>query len=124
MKLRPNTSGCSVRTKAPTRQSGIPAATRRSQVSASICGGVGADRAPSMSQSISFCRWDGFIRRKFAAQVTETSRARHDAIYRFISKSKDSFVTDHRCDVAPGVRLRKRTYCKRGGPNQQSDRDK
>src|SRR5258707_471849 len=52
MKLRPSTSGCSVRTKAPTRHSGTPAATRRSQVCFSNAAGFGADRAPSISQSI------------------------------------------------------------------------
>src|SRR5450432_3350262 len=52
MKLRPKTSGCNVRTKAPTRHSGTPAATRRSQVCASSAAGFGADRAPSISQSV------------------------------------------------------------------------
>ena len=41
MKLRPKMSGCSVCTKTPTRHSGSPAATSRSQVSAIICAGLG-----------------------------------------------------------------------------------
>src|SRR3978361_616190 len=52
MKLRPRTSGCSVRTNAPTRHNGTPAAPRRSQVCASSATGFGADRAPSISQSV------------------------------------------------------------------------
>ena len=38
--------------KTPTRHSGTPAATRRSQVSAIILAGLGADLAPSISQSL------------------------------------------------------------------------
>src|ERR1700759_1375949 len=52
MKLRPSTSGCSVAPNAPTRHNGTPAATRRSQVCFSSAAGFGADRAPSISQTI------------------------------------------------------------------------
>src|SRR3954470_18594271 len=47
-------SGCKVLTNTPTRHSGRPAATRRSQVSAIILAGLGADRAPSISHSVMF----------------------------------------------------------------------
>src|SRR5205807_10623650 len=69
MKARPKASGCSVRTKAPTRQSGRPAATRRSQVSVNSATGVRADRAPSTSHSVSFSRSEAFMRYAFADQV-------------------------------------------------------
>ena len=52
MKLRAKTSGCSVCTNTPTRHSGSPAATIRSQVSWIIALGPTADRAPSISQSL------------------------------------------------------------------------
>src|SRR6266545_3712908 len=74
MKLRPKISGCSVRMKTPTRHSGKPAWTRRSQVSAIIRFGLAADLAPSMSQSVILCRSVAFMRHAFAAQVPETSR--------------------------------------------------
>ena len=54
MKLRPKASGCSVRTKAPARQSGTPAATRRSQVSLGNSETGVTDGAPSISQPVSF----------------------------------------------------------------------
>src|SRR3954470_3571974 len=47
-------SGCKVLTNTPTRHSGRPAATRRSQVSAIILAGLGADRPPSISHSVMF----------------------------------------------------------------------
>ena len=50
-KLRPYTSGCRVRTKRPTRHSGRPAPTSRSQISATNRDGSAADLAPSISQS-------------------------------------------------------------------------
>ena len=59
MKLRPKISGCSVRTKTPTRQSGRPAWTSRSQVSDIIRVGPGADLAPSISQSFSLLQLGG-----------------------------------------------------------------
>ena len=81
MKLRPKISGCSVWTKTPTRHSGKPACTRRSQVSAIIWGGLAADLAPSISQSVIFCRSGHVHDVAFAAQVPETSR-RHKAAVR------------------------------------------
>ena len=57
----PNISGCNVRMKTPTRHSGRPASTRRSQHSAIITLASGADRAPSISQSISFWNFAVFI---------------------------------------------------------------
>src|SRR3954451_4017231 len=54
MKLRPKISGCNVLMNTPTRHSGMPAATRRSQVSAIILAGLGAERPPSISQSVMF----------------------------------------------------------------------
>jgi hypothetical protein len=74
MKLTPRISGCSVRTKRPTRHSGRPARTRRSQNSATICGGLDADLAPSMSQSEMFLSSVAIMGSAFAAQVGETSR--------------------------------------------------
>ena len=69
MKLRPKISGCSVRMKTPTRHSGKPACTMRSQISSIIRGELTADLAPSISQSVSFCRCGIFmalhLRRKF-----------------------------------------------------------
>ena len=62
-----------MRTKTPTRHSGNPACTSRSQVSAIICGGLDADLAPSMSQSVILCKSDAFMRRTFAARVPQTS---------------------------------------------------
>jgi hypothetical protein len=47
--------------KTLTRQSGKPASTSRSQVSDIIRVGLGADRAPSISQSVSFCRSGRFM---------------------------------------------------------------
>jgi len=51
MNRRPATSGCKVRTKTAARHSGTPAATSRSQSTASTCCGAAAERAPSISQS-------------------------------------------------------------------------
>jgi hypothetical protein len=45
----------------------------RSPVSAIIRGGLAADLAPSISQSVSFCRSEMFMR-TFAAQFPATSR--------------------------------------------------
>jgi hypothetical protein len=56
MKLQPIISGCSVRTNTPTRHSGNPACTSRSEHSAIIWLGVAAERAPSMIQSETFRR--------------------------------------------------------------------
>src|SRR5665647_1283597 len=74
MKLKPRISGCKVRTKMPTRHSGKPARTSRSQISATIKGGATTDLAPSISQSAIFLRSCGFMRCAFAAQFAETSR--------------------------------------------------
>src|SRR5450432_675653 len=73
-KLRPKISGCRVRMKTLTRQSGKPALTSRSQVSDIIWVGLGADLAPSISQSASFCRSGAFMAAPFATQVFRTSR--------------------------------------------------
>jgi len=51
MNRRPAISGCKVRTKTAARHSGTPAATSRSQSTASTCCGATAERAPSISQS-------------------------------------------------------------------------
>jgi hypothetical protein len=40
----------------PTRHSGTPACTRRSHISTIIKGGLAADLAPSMSQSLIFLK--------------------------------------------------------------------
>src|ERR1700712_3782537 len=45
-------SGCNVLMNTPTRHSGRPAATIRSQDSAIIWAGLDAERAPSISQSV------------------------------------------------------------------------
>src|SRR5882757_4340960 len=74
MKLRPKTSGCNVRTKKPTRQSGKPACRRRSQTSASAWAGSEVDLTPLMIHSVIFCKSKAFMPRAFAAQVRETSR--------------------------------------------------
>src|SRR5215216_1073794 len=74
IKLRPKMSGCKVRMKTPTRQSGKPARTSRSQASAIFCGGDAVDFAPSISQSESFCNSDRFMAGAFATQVAATSR--------------------------------------------------
>src|SRR6476646_6262873 len=50
-KLRPNTSGCRVRTNTPTRHNGIPQARRSSHSFLRTSGDWGADRAPSASHS-------------------------------------------------------------------------
>src|SRR5262245_49770720 len=50
-KLRPNTSGCSVRTNTPTRHNGIPQARRSSQSALRTSCDWVADRAPSASHS-------------------------------------------------------------------------
>src|ERR1700682_4086314 len=75
-KLRPKISGCSVRMKTLTRHSGMPALTSRSQVSDIIWVELGADLAPSISQSVSFCRSDMFmavhLRRKFSGRQGES----------------------------------------------------
>src|SRR5260370_27055140 len=92
MKLRPRISGCSVRTKTPTRHSGKPACTRRSQVSAITWGGLAADLAPSMSQSVIFCRSSAFME-AFAAQVPERSRR-----YKRFELHGFGFQTVHRAD--------------------------
>jgi len=62
-----------VRTKTPTRHSGRPAATIRSQVSDIMRLGLAADRAPSISQSVIFCISGAFMT-AFAVQVSGTSR--------------------------------------------------
>ena len=76
MKLRPKMSGCRVRTKTPTRHSGRPAATIRSQDSAIIRVGLVADRAPSISQSVELlqfrCIHDAGICRASSARVKAT----------------------------------------------------
>ena len=77
MKLRPKISGCSVRTKTPTRHSGKPARTRRSQVSAIISAGLAADLAPSISQSVIFCKSEAFM----AAVCRKHGRATSEYMY-------------------------------------------
>src|SRR5229473_8349789 len=76
-KLRPKISGCRVRMKTLTRHSGMPAATSRSQVSDIIWVGLGADLAPSISQSVSFCRSGAFmvvhLRPKFPRRQGEST---------------------------------------------------
>src|SRR4051794_14962941 len=47
-------SGCNVLMKMPTRHSGRPARTARSQALAITLAGFGSDRAPSISQSVMF----------------------------------------------------------------------
>src|SRR5215204_4561383 len=74
MKLRPKISGCRVRMKTPTRHSGRPALTNRSQTSAIACAGFAADLAPPISQSMSFCNSDAFMPTAFASQVATRSR--------------------------------------------------
>src|ERR1700744_2649172 len=76
MKLRPTMSGCSVRTKTPTRQSGSPAATSRSHSSDIICVEVAADLAPSISQSLNSCIsvtvMEAYLGRKFRKRQDDT----------------------------------------------------
>src|ERR1700722_5926646 len=73
-KLRPNMSGSSVFSNAAPRQSGTPAATRRSQACANSAIGVGADRAPSISQSVSFLSSAASMTEPLADQVPAPSR--------------------------------------------------
>src|ERR1700724_3746288 len=101
MKLTPRISGCSVRTKRPTRHSGRPACTRRSQSSATICGGFTADLAPSMSQSLMFFRSVAFMGTAFAAQVLETSSFTNVKVVRgFESCNSQLHVRVRRYDFA------------------------
>ena len=60
----------------PTRHSGRPASIRRSQISATIRGGLTADLAPSISQSAIFFRSGAFMADAFADQVPGPS-SRH-----------------------------------------------
>ena len=60
--------------KTPTRQSGMPACTIRSQVSAIMPAGLAADLAPSISQSVSFCNSGAFMTAAFVPQVVGPSR--------------------------------------------------
>src|SRR5260370_15726067 len=101
MKLRPRISGCSVRTKTPTRHSGKPALTRRSQISAIILGEPPADRAPSMSQSLMPFNSSAFMT-VFAAQVPETSS--HYKRFAVFTASGQSRCNQHRGHKNAGFR--------------------
>ena len=80
MKLTPKISGCSVCTKTPTRQSGKPACTRRSQVSAIMWLGLTADLAPSISQSVIFCSSGAFMVGAFAERSNGNVKSGRPAV--------------------------------------------
>jgi hypothetical protein len=94
IKLRPIISGCRVRTKMPTRQSGKPARTRLSHRCDTIWADPEVERAPSISQSLRLCNSTAFIRSTFAAQVAGRSRRSSRRNYDSIAKlPKTVFVT-------------------------------
>src|SRR4051794_31460415 len=80
-------SGCKVLMKTPTRHSGTPAATRRSQVSAIILAGLGVDLPPSISQSASFLSSAASMLADLAAMAEEMIR-QHAGHHRFTDRDR------------------------------------
>src|SRR4051812_5256935 len=80
--------------KTPTRHSGKPACTRRSQVSAIILDGLGADLAPSISQSVIFLISAASMLADLTAMAEEMIR-QHAGHHRLADR--------HRADADAGV---------------------